>query len=108
MKPDWISCGPTPPEEPCTGNNGDQGRIRLENRQWKRQLEEVFKHHTAIYFSVKSFPHDFGSYSEVCVNYSTPEGLVQALDVDSKLPYEWDKTAQEALADYDSRKACKA
>lgn len=104
----YITCGPTPPDESCTGVSGDKGRIRLENRLWKEQLEEKFKHHKDIKFVVKDFPHDFGTYSEVCVTWFDDEGAKQALDVDHNLPSNWWMPALEKLADYDSAKACKA
>lgn len=99
----YITCGPTPREETCTGVSGDRRKINLENRQWKRQLQEAFKHLTKVKFEVKSFPHDFGTYSEVCVTWEDDEGAQQALQVDSEAPGEWDQEAREALALFESK-----
>lgn len=96
----YLTLGPTPYDEVCTPNTGDKRKIDLENKLYKEQLERQFAHLKNIRFVIKSFPHDFGSYSEVCVVWTEEDevGQNQAYDVDTSLPDKWDETALEALA----------
>lgn len=96
---EYLTLGPTPHDEVCTPNTGDPRKINLENKLYKEQLERLFKTKCPdVRFVVKSFPHDFGSYSEVCVEWYDAEGMAQAYDIESELPDKWDAEALEALA----------
>ena len=50
-----------------------------------------------VWYSVKSFPHEYGSYYEVCVYYNpSQEGALEyALNVESDCPAEWDDEYRE-------------
>ena len=61
---DYLNIGSTPPEEPCLGVG--HALARKEAEIYKRQLQREFP---AGRFSVKSFPHDFGTYYEVVALY---------------------------------------
>ena len=49
---------------------------------------------------IKPFPHDFGSYREVCVRYddTDPAAADYALALESDTPAEWDAIAHYELA----------
>ena len=61
---DYINIGSTPPEEDCLGVN--HPLARKETEIYRRQLEREFP---AGRFTVKGFPHDFGTYYEVVAWY---------------------------------------
>lgn len=92
---EYLNIGPTPPEEDCLPNTHPQARAEVEI--YKRQLEREFP---AGRFSVKSFPHDFGTYWEVVAWYG--EELDRATN---QAAWEaecgqgvWDAQAREELA----------
>jgi len=61
---DYINIGSTPPDEDCLPVGHPYAHP--ECRVYKRQLEREFP---AGRFTVKSFPHDFGTYHEVVAWY---------------------------------------
>ena len=73
----------------------------LECKVFKRMLERLHPVPADALASliVKSFPHDFGSYREVCVRYEDTDG--QACDhacmVEGNTPAEWDAIARYEL-----------
>ena len=96
---DYIELGPTPSGEDCEqlGPNYDSRRAVIECSTYANQLKRMFPD---CRFTVKRFPHDFGTYMEVVVNYDTDseEETELAYDVDSGYPESWDDTAREQLA----------
>ena len=106
MRMDYITLGPTPAEEPCEQSDGSRNKIRRENNVYRRQLERTFPIPDALQgsvrFGVKTFPHDFGSYSEVVIMFDTDnETAVEfAYDVDARLGElcgTWDAISQAHL-----------
>ena len=96
---DYIELGPTPSGEDCEqlGPNYDSRKAVIECSAYAGQLERMFPGGN---FTVKRFPHDFGTYMEVVVNYDTDseEETDLAYDVDSGYPETWDDIAREQLA----------
>ena len=102
MQMDYLTLGPTPADESCEQADGCRNKIRRENNAYKRQLERMFPIPDALQsvrFSVKSFPHDFGSYTEVVVHYDCDDetAVEFAFNVESNLPANWDAQAEVAL-----------
>jgi lipocalin len=52
-----------------------------------------------VWFEIKTFPHDFGSYREVAVvyNYENRKAIDYASNCDKKAPQEWDAEALQEL-----------
>lgn len=91
----WINIGSTPADETCLPN--DHPLARKEVEIYRRQLQREFP---AGRFTVKSFPHDFGTYWEVVawvgeeLDLATNEAAFEA-ECGSG---EWDAEAREELA----------
>lgn len=97
---DYLTLGPTPAGEQCEnlGPNYNPQRARLECNTFRDQLRREFPEATCQ-FVVKSFPHDFGSYMEVCAVYDdTDEVQVDwAFRAESDTPEYWDQESRELL-----------
>lgn len=98
-----IAIGPSPCEETCAqvGQSDYEERSRRECRIFQRMLERLLPvpHDIPVQYVVKSFPHDFGSYREVCVRYDDTEAraCAHAYTVESNSPAEWDAIASYEL-----------
>lgn len=105
MSREYLTIGPTPCDEVCHPANGDRKMQRIEMNAFKEQLTRVmnteFGENLCVYFSIKSFPHDFGSYSEVCVIYDDEDQtqVQQAFWIESNTPENWDAEAEKYLKD---------
>ena len=99
----YLELGPTPGDEECAQVGADDygARVRREGRAYIAQLTRQFgEPPEGCHFSIKGFPHDFGTYHEVVVHYE-PEiagSLEFAFKVERELPSEWDKQAKAELA----------
>lgn len=97
---DYLTLGPTPACEECeqVGPNFNASVARKEMRAYINQLKRQFGEDTQ--FGIKSFPHDFGSYSEVVVYYNpdNEKEMEAAFNVESNLPENWDNEARRELA----------
>lgn len=99
---EYLTLGPTPADESCYPTNNNPQMERIELTAYRNQLTRVLKlEFTSPCVSVvrKSFPHDFGSYSEICVIYNPDdsEQVRQAFWLESNTPGEWDGEAEEEL-----------
>ena len=100
---DYLSIGSTPSDESCAqvGSDRYSRASRYECRAFVNQLRRVFgEEPDGAYIKVKSFPHDFGTYKEVVVEYEegNPEALEYALKIEGDTPLEWDDEARRELA----------
>jgi hypothetical protein len=94
---DYIELGSVPSDETCAqlGENPDfYQQNGIETAAYKHQLERKFP---GLRFVVKTFPYDSGSYSEVCVVFSTDEEGEQAYIIENMLPDRWDAEAVAEL-----------
>lgn len=100
---EYIELGPTPTHEECAQVGTPEFEIQAPKEmkaymsQLKRQFPEVEKSKT-LSFSIKWFPHDFGTYGEVVINYlpqSEEEDIVYKIE--RELPLYWDTEAREEL-----------
>lgn len=103
---DYYSLGSSPVNESCSqvgDKNYDMASV-LECEAYKNQLERLFENllDGSMYFDIKEFPHDFGYYKEVCINFqqdSVEEDI--AVSIMDNLPEEWDIESLEELGRYD-------
>lgn len=90
-----------PIDEPCAQVGTDDYReaSMIECYVFRRMLERLFPlpEDCSAYFIIKSFPHDFGAYREVCVKYSGDAGAEYAVKVENELPARWDAVAIQEL-----------
>ena len=98
-----MNIGPVPTEENAAqvGSADYDEQSRRECRVFLRMLERLYPipEDTPASLVVKSFPHDFGSYREVCVRYdeSHPEAVEYAFELESDTPAQWDAIARYEL-----------
>lgn len=105
MAKDYLTLGPTPCDEKCEqlGDSYNPSRAKLEMIAYIAQLKRQFGTSSEIYFRVKSFPHDFGTYSEVVVWFDdlSEKSCQEAFEVENNLPAEWDEVAKQFLKEND-------
>ncbi|HNU12559.1 MAG TPA: hypothetical protein PKJ45_14530 [Rubrivivax sp.] len=100
---DYIELGPAPAEESCAqvGDEDYEAESRRECLTYVRQIYRTFPVPPGVNarFLVRSFPHDFGTYREVVVEYqATREALDFVLRVENNVPTQWDAIARYELA----------
>lgn len=105
---DYIEIGSAPACEDCAqvGSDDYAVRSRRECAVFIRMLERVFPVPAGLIvrFRTKSFPHDFGTYREVVVEYEGGrEALDFALKVESETPDKWDDIAHFELHWHEQR-----
>jgi len=112
---DYYTFGSTPCDENCAqvGRDNYHEQSRIECRAYINQLKRVIKELTSYEYGsddftnkyetftlrVKSFPHDFGNYHEVCAIFDDEESCHLANDIDNSLPENWDAEALKELAE---------
>ena len=99
---DYLTLGPTPCGEDCqqVGPKFDFEKSNKELKAFKHQLERQFKNiPEGSKFGIKTFPHDFGSYSEVVVYFDDENNKSTdfAFDVENHIPEFWDEEAKKEL-----------
>lgn len=95
---DYITIGSTPCNEDCAqvGRDNYDEKSRKECQAFKNQLIRKFgepPHGARV--SIKSFPHDFGSYREVVCYYDDviPESVEYAYKLEGDSAEAWDTDA---------------
>lgn len=66
---DYLSIGIVPHAEDCTQNNPNTDYLPAQRREaslFAQQIRRYYPEPENGYLAVKRFPHDFGSYYEVC------------------------------------------
>jgi len=99
---EYLEIGPTPNGEDCAQVGSDDYSIksRVEGRAYAHQLMRMFPNPPdGVTFTLKSFPHDFGSYLEVVVKYpiDNEEAENFAFNVENNAPENWDEEAKAEL-----------
>jgi hypothetical protein len=102
MASDYLTIGSSPAEEECAqvGKEGYGEKAQKECRAFINQLVRQFGEPPyGARFSVKNFPHDFGTYKEVCVIYdeNSEEAIAFAFKVEAESPANWDEEAKKEL-----------
>lgn len=89
---DYIEIGTTPCNESCcqVGRDNYSKYGLLEAREFKRMLKSIYADKLdLVTFSIKTFPHDFGSYYDVVVYYDNDEGMNEAYEIEDSYPTDW-------------------
>ena len=88
---EYIELGPVPCEESCAQTLDDDFTIKnkAECNRFKALLQERYPEAN---FVIKSFPHDFGTYREVCVTYDEDDEkeVEMVFDIEASCPTTWD------------------
>jgi len=99
---DYITLGTSPVNENCvcvTDKENYMPAMLEEARRFKSLLESLFPTPEDVigYFTIKSFPHDFGTYLEVCAVYDDEEenSANWAYGIEDNLPENWVLTISE-------------
>lgn len=100
---EYMEIGPVPAEEDCAQVGEDNFRLKAQSEMnaYIGLLERTFPNavHSNVTFKAKWFPHDFGSYGEVCIYWDDEdeESTKVAFEIESNLPSEWDRMALQEL-----------
>src|SRR5580698_8473696 len=99
----FIDVGCTPTHEDCAqvGSDDYYDRARRECLLYIGQLRRLFGDEPdGAHLSVKSNPHDFGSYLSVICSYDDrfPASVEYAFHCESESPEHWDDQARQQLA----------
>ena len=101
---DYMEIGSVPASEPCTQvskHNDYMPMMRLECRTFRDQLMRLWNEKLlpGMSFTVKTYPHDFGSYSEVTVAYDDDDEAQTdlAVEIQNEMPEKWDSEARKEL-----------
>ena len=113
MTKDYFTLGSSPFSEDCAqvGSPEYYELSKIELREFKRMMmiacppPEDCKESLLgciAYYAVKSFPHDFGTYHELCAIFNDDSDIAQewAIDSENKTPEFWDTEAKEAISAY--------
>jgi hypothetical protein len=103
MARDYLNIGSVPADEDCqqTGMPSYNATMaRAECRAFLNQLIRQFgREPGSARLAIKSFPHDFGTYSEVVCYFddSDSEGMDYAFKLEGEMPEKWDSEAMAEL-----------
>lgn len=90
---EYIEYETAPSDESCVQVNSNEDympAMRKEAERFRAMLERRFPNAPG-YWSIKSCPHDFGSYLEMRYNYDEDEeGLEWMSFIDNNFPRTWD------------------
>ena len=98
-----MTIGPSPCEAACAqvGQPDYEEQSQRECQVFQRMLERMFPlpDGVPVRYVVKSFPHEFGAYREVCVRYEDSDARAcdHAYAVEANTPAQWDAIARYEL-----------
>jgi len=99
----YETFGPTPVDEDCQQvgmPSYDHQKAKKECWAYVKQLIRQFgEPPMGARLTVKSFPHDFGSYMEACgvFDESIEEAVEYVYKIEGELPESWDEEAKKEL-----------
>ena len=97
---DYVSIGSTPCNEDCV-QVGAEDYSRLSGIECGAFIDAIKKKMGeppgGAYLTVKSFPHDFGSYKEVCCVFDEENEAATnyAFDCEGKAPATWEEVGMQ-------------
>ena len=100
---DHLEIGPSPYGENCAQVGDENFRLRASDEmnvyinQLNRMFGNLIKDNRSIYFSKKWFPHDFGTYGEVVINFDDEKDYDVIYEIERNLPEYWDDEAKKQL-----------
>lgn len=91
---DYVNIGITPSGEDCVQVSRTENympAMRKQAERFKTLLEKAFPPQGSGYLSIKSFPHEFGSYLEVVAYFDDADEASQkwAFDLEGSVPETW-------------------
>lgn len=92
---EYLELGSVPFGENCVQVGADDyyTKYREESNRYIEQLKHRFPeiNNVNCYFSIKGFPHEFGTYHEVVINYNDNDdaAINFAFFVENNLPEYW-------------------
>ncbi len=102
---DYIELGSVPVDEDCVQVSTKEPYIdamREECRRYKSYLEQVcpIPGDVSARYIIKTFPHDFGSYMEVCIVFDDEDEKASefAYNLEDKLPCTWGENNENKLS----------
>lgn len=101
---DYLDIGPTPSGESCeqVGTPSyNPAKARKECEVFRDMIRRLYPKFAGN-VQIKSFPHDFGTYSEVVVYYdSTNQDETEyAYEIEGNTPENWDEQAARQIASF--------
>jgi len=101
-----LEIGSTPCNEDCAqvGSDNYASFSKLECQVYIRQLQQQFPRlltEDGIDLIIKSFPHDFGTYREVCIvfDFDDENAANLAYEIEGNLPEDWTEESKAKLAE---------
>lgn len=99
---DYITLGGAPPNEDCAqvGSDDYYRRALIECKVYLNLIKRVMgEPPDDARLSIKSFPHEYGTYHEVCVSYKDEDwdSTEYAFRCESDGPANWDEQARREL-----------
>lgn len=101
---DYMNIGSVPAGEDCQQVGTpqyDHTKARAELNAFRNQLRRTFGDEPgSARIAIKGFPHDFGTYHEIVVNYDDQdeEAIDYAFKLQAEMPESWDEEAKKELA----------
>ena len=89
---DYIDIGPSPAEEDCVqvGVENYRERAQVEMGRYIHAIRDtVGVEPPGARLRIKWFPHDFGTYGSVVVEYYDDEGMEYAFRAEREAPERW-------------------
>jgi len=93
---EYMELGPVPCDEECVQVKTGENYHSEMREEMGKYVELLYKRFPQVQeygcgFGIKMFPHDFGSYGEVCICYNDADAKAQqfAMFVESNLPMKW-------------------
>ena len=90
---EYLGIGSSPYGEDCAqvGSDTYYEVIKTECRRYIELLNNKFDT-KLVSFCIKGFPHDFGTYYEVCIRYdrNNEDAENEAYEIDNNLPEFWE------------------
>ena len=106
---DYFALGTTPSDEECvrvSEHDNYPPKMMGEAQRYMEMLAEKFADFLEgdMHFSIKMFPHDFGRYYDVLINYDRGNAVEEALaiHIEGNLPRKWTETGKPDLAERDA------
>lgn len=103
MTIEYIEISSSPYDEDCAqvGAVDYSDKSSKELAAYVNQLNRMFPdaNSKGVKFRIKSFPHDFGTYWEVCIVWDSENPIADeyAYIIDQDLPSNWDEQAVKEL-----------
>ena len=99
---DYINIGSSPSGEDCA-QVGTDNYLERDKKECTALIHQLYRElgeaPDVTYLSIKSFPHDFGTYHEVICYYDDEDedSTLYAFKCEANLPELWDEEAKKEL-----------